>query len=156
MRSSHRKQCTQGRRTWAEVPQTLQPLRQSLCVLTVCHTWGHVHLRARVSGKQGGSEGSLGGSDSKESACNAGDPGSIPGSGRSPGERNGYPLQYPCLENPMTEKPGGLQSMGLQRFRHDWLTNTDTRSGRWKMLRTSTDFLSGKGAVAGILSAAAC
>ena len=60
-----------------------------------------MHLRARVSGKQGGSEGSLGGSDSKESACNAGDPGSIPGSGRSPGERNGYPLQYPCLENPM-------------------------------------------------------
>ena len=39
------------------------------------------------------------GSDSKESACNAGDPGSIPGSGRSPGERNGYPLQYSCLEN---------------------------------------------------------
>ena len=33
-----------------------------------------------------------------ESACNAGDPGSIPGSGRSPGEGNGYPLQYSCLE----------------------------------------------------------
>ena len=42
-----------------------------------------------------------GGSDDKESACNIGDPGSIPGSGRSPGERNGYPLQYSCLENPM-------------------------------------------------------
>ena len=38
---------------------------------------------------------------SKESACNAGDPGSIPGSGRSPGEGNGDPLQYSCLENPM-------------------------------------------------------
>ena len=38
---------------------------------------------------------------SKESACNAGDPGSIPGSGRSPGEGNGNPLQYSCLENPM-------------------------------------------------------
>ena len=37
----------------------------------------------------------------KESACNAGDPGSIPGSGRSPGEGNGNPLQYSCLENPM-------------------------------------------------------
>ena len=35
----------------------------------------------------------------KESAYNAGDPRSIPGSGRFPGERNGYPLQYPCLEN---------------------------------------------------------
>ena len=43
----------------------------------------------------------LGGSDGKESACNAGDPGSIPGSGKSPGERNGYPLLYSCLENSM-------------------------------------------------------
>ena len=42
-----------------------------------------------------------GGSDGKESACNAGDPGLMPGSGRSPGEGNGYPLQYSCLENPM-------------------------------------------------------
>ena len=42
-----------------------------------------------------------GGSDSKESACNAGDLGSIPGSGRSPGEGNECPLQYSCLENPM-------------------------------------------------------
>ena len=42
-----------------------------------------------------------GGSDSKASAYNAGDPGSIPGSGRSPGEGNGTPLQYSCLENPM-------------------------------------------------------
>ena len=42
-----------------------------------------------------------GGSDGKESACSAGDPGSIPGLGRSPGEGNGNPLQYPCLENPM-------------------------------------------------------
>ena len=41
------------------------------------------------------------GSDSKESACNAGDPGLIPESGRSSGERNGYPLQDSCLENPM-------------------------------------------------------
>ena len=40
-------------------------------------------------------------SDGKASAYNAGDPGSIPGSGRSPGEGNGDPLQYPCLENPM-------------------------------------------------------
>ena len=42
-----------------------------------------------------------GGSAGKESACNAGDPGSIPGSGRSPGEGNGNPLQHSCLENPM-------------------------------------------------------
>ena len=42
-----------------------------------------------------------GGSEVKASACNAGDPGSIPGSGRSPGKGNGNPLQYSCLENPM-------------------------------------------------------
>ena len=42
-----------------------------------------------------------GGSDGKESAYKAGDPGSIPGSGRSPGEGNGNPLQYSCLEKPM-------------------------------------------------------
>ena len=45
-----------------------------------------------------------GGSDSKESACNAGDPGSIPGCGRSPREGNGYPLQYSCLENSMDRR----------------------------------------------------
>ena len=42
-----------------------------------------------------------GGSDSKESACKEGDPGSIPGSGRSPGEGNDNPFQYSCLKNPM-------------------------------------------------------
>ena len=42
-----------------------------------------------------------GGSDHKESTCNAGDPGSIPGLGRSPGEGNGNPLQNSCLENSM-------------------------------------------------------
>ena len=42
-----------------------------------------------------------GGSEVKASAWNAGDPGSIPGSGRSPGKGNGSPLQYSCLENPM-------------------------------------------------------
>ena len=42
-----------------------------------------------------------GGSDGKESTCNAGDLGLIPGSGKSPKEGNGYPLQYSCLGNPM-------------------------------------------------------
>ena len=42
-----------------------------------------------------------GGSDGKESACKSGDLGLIPGLGRSPGEENGNPLQYSCLENPM-------------------------------------------------------
>ena len=50
----------------------------------------------------------------KESACNAGDPGSIPGSGRSSGERNGYPSSILAEEIPRTEEPGGLPSIGLQ------------------------------------------
>ena len=54
-----------------------------------------------------------GGSAGKESACSAGDLGSIPGLGRSPGEGKGYPQQYPGLENSMDE------SMGLQRVGHD-------------------------------------
>ena len=45
--------------------------------------------------------GFLGGSDSKESSCNAGDLGLIPGLGRSLGDGNGYPFQYSCLENSM-------------------------------------------------------
>ena len=53
-----------------------------------------------------------GGSEGKASACNAGDRGLIPGSGRSSGEGNGNSLQYSCLENPGTEEPGGLQSRG--------------------------------------------
>jgi len=52
----------------------------------------------------------------KESACNAD---SIPGSGRSPGEGNGNPLQYSCLENSIDREPGGLQSIGLQRGGHN-------------------------------------
>ena len=39
------------------------------------------------------------------------------------GEGNGIPLQYSCLENPMTEEPGGLQSMGSWRVGHDWVTS---------------------------------
>ena len=58
-------------------------------------------------------------SDGKESACNARDLGSIPGSGRSPGEMNGNPLQYFCLENPMDRGGGRLQSV-----ESDWMTNT--------------------------------
>ena len=49
-------------------------------------------------------EGFASGSDDKESAFNAGDLGSIPGSGGSPGEGNGNPLQYSCLENPMERR----------------------------------------------------
>ena len=59
-----------------------------------------------------------GGLDGHESACNAGDPSSIPGSGRSPGEGHANPLQYSCLEIPRTEEPGGLQSIESERVGH--------------------------------------
>ena len=58
--------------------------------------------------------------------ANAGDVGSIPGLGRSPREGNGNPPQYSYLENPMTEEPGGLQSMGSQRAVHNLATKTTT------------------------------
>ena len=56
-----------------------------------------------------------GGSVGKAATCNAGDLGSIPGLGRSPGEGKVYPLQYSCLENfPWAEEPGRLQTMGSE------------------------------------------
>ena len=55
----------------------------------------------------------LGGSDRKESVCNAGDPSSILVLGRSPGERNSKLLQSSCLENPMEEDPGRLKPHGV-------------------------------------------
>ena len=60
-----------------------------------------------------------GGSDGKESACNAGDTDLIPGLGKSPGEGNGNPLQYACLENSVDRGPCGLQSMESQRVGQD-------------------------------------
>ena len=63
--------------------------------------------------------GFCGGSNGKESACNAGDPGSIAGLGISPGEENGNSLQFRAWKISRTEGPGGLQPMGLQRVGHD-------------------------------------
>ena len=59
-------------------------------------------------------------SDGKEYACNAG---SVPGLARNPGERNGYPLQYPCLENPM-DRGAWLAAVHGVTVRHAWATGT--------------------------------
>ena len=56
-------------------------------------------------------------SDGKESACNARDPGSIPGLGRSPGEGNGNSLQYSCVENPMDR---GAWQAAVHRVAKSW------------------------------------
>jgi len=68
---------------------------------------------------KGESKGFSGGSVVKNPPANAGGMGSIPGSGRSPREGNGNPLQCSCLGNPWTEEPGGLWSVGLQRAGHN-------------------------------------
>ena len=62
------------------------------------------------------------GSESKEPACNVGDPGSIPGLGRSPGEGNGNPLQYSCLKNPMDSRAWQNTVHGVTK-RRTWLSN---------------------------------
>ena len=71
-----------------------------------------------------GAGGFPGGSDSKESTSNdVGDLGSIPGLGRSPGGGHGNSPQYSCLENPHGQRSlEGLQSLGSQSVRHDWVT----------------------------------
>ena len=69
-----------------------------------------------------------GGSEGKVSVCNAGDLGLTPGSGRSPGEGNGNPLQYSCLENPMD--------------REAWQTTVHGIVRSWKQLSDFTFFLS--------------
>ena len=67
-----------------------------------------------------GCRGFAGGSEGKESACNAGYPGLIPGSERSPGEGHRNRLQYSCLENSMDKGASRLQFIGSQRVRDDW------------------------------------
>ena len=74
--------------------------------------------------------------------------GLIPGSGRSPGEGNGNPLQFSCLENPMIEEPGGLQSTGLQRARHNWSAlahflkkNLGQKGEMWKKIKLESELL---------------
>ena len=64
-------------------------------------------------------QGFLGGSDGKESACNAGDLGSMPGFGRSPGEEEATHSSILAWRIPWTEEPGGLQSLRSQRIGHD-------------------------------------
>ena len=101
---------------WEHIPPTWRKPFCSCLFVWVSYWWGFP-----------------GGSEVKVFACNVGDLGSIPGLGRSPGGGNGNPLQYSCLENPMEEEPGGLQSMGSQRVGHDWATSFHFRLD-WKTI----------------------
>ena len=71
-----------------------------------------------------------GGSEVKASACNVGDLGSIPGSGRSPGEGNGNPLQYSCLENPMDRGAWQGTVHGVVRVSHNLETKPPPPSNK--------------------------
>ena len=95
------------------IPRTEEPGRlQSMGSQRVGHDWAtNTHLRA-----------SLGGSDGEESAYNEGDPGSILGSGRSPGEENSYPLQYSCLENSMDRGAWHATAHGVTKSQ-TWLSS---------------------------------
>ena len=68
-----------------------------------------------------------GGSVVKNTPANAGDSGSIPGSGRSTGEGNGSPLQYSCLGNPMDRGAWQAEAHRSQRVKHDLATKQQTR-----------------------------
>ena len=81
------------------------------------------------------------GSDGKESACSAGDPDSIPGSGRFPGEGNGNPLQYSCLENPMDRGAWRAVVLGITKSDLiEWLTHTG-----WNLVDSTSIRLSSPG-----------
>ena len=69
-------------------------------------------------------------SDGKESACNAGDLGSIPGLGRSPGERNGNPLQYYCLDKSWDSKESGM----AEQLTHNNMLKRKTRRENTEIL----------------------
>ena len=76
-----------------------------------------------------GSGGFPGGLDSKESACNVGNLGLIPGLGRCPGGGCGNLLQYSCLGNSHGQRSlGGYMFIGSQRVRHDWMTKHSSES----------------------------
>ena len=88
-----------GLTRWLFIGKVMSPLFNMLSRLVIAFLPRSKHLL--ISWLQSPSVDLPFSSDGKESACKAGDPGSIPGSGRSPGEGNDNPAQYSCLENPM-------------------------------------------------------
>ena len=78
------------------------------------------------------------GSEVKASACKAGDLGSIPGSGRSPGEGNGNPLQYSCLENPMDRGAWWVTVHGVAKSR-TWLSDFTSLGILWAWMLEQED-----------------
>ena len=88
--------------------------------LVGCRLWGHSESDMIKATQQQQQHLIKGGSDDKESTCSAGEPGSIPGSGRSSEEGNGYPLQYSCLENSMDRGAwwATVQGVTIKQFKN--------------------------------------
>ena len=88
--------------------------------------------------------GFLGSSSGEESTYNAGDPSSIPGSGRSPGEGMGYPLQFPCVENSMDTGAWQATVHGVSKSQTEWLTLSPSYFAQPKYLSTEPFYFGGK------------
>ena len=120
------------RRKWQPTPVFLPGESQGRRSLVGCSPWGRTESDTTEATWQAGRQALCiceffpSSSGGKESACNAGNPALIPGSGRSPGEGNGNPLQYSCLGNSMDS--GAWQAPWDMdcRVGHDWVTNTHT------------------------------
>ena len=107
-----------------EIPWTEEPGRlQSKGHKRVRHNWNNLACKGNLTVLSNpiiGWKGLPGSSDGKESACNAGDPGSYPGSERSPGEGSCNPLQYSCLENSMDREAWWATAHGITKSQ-TWL-----------------------------------
>ena len=101
---------------------------QGSLFITCCSLWGckESDVTEQLNNKNAHTRGFPGGLDSKESACNTGDPGSSPGLGRSPGEGNSNHSNILAWRIPGTGESGRLQFTKWQRVRHDWVANIFT------------------------------
>ena len=110
---------------WIKIQYVHTEIFIGICVCVCVYIYTHTHKM-----------GFPGGSAGKESTCNAGDLGVIPGLGRSPLEGNGYPLQYSGLED-------SRDFMGSQRIWHDWVTLTGAHTHTYTHTHTCMYFNSG-------------
>ena len=105
--------------TWGSIPGSGRLEKEMETHSNILACWASVHGVQKSRRDLVTKQGFPGGAEVKASACNVGDLGSIPGSGRFPGEGNGNPLQYSCLENPMDGGTWWATVHGSQRVRHD-------------------------------------
>ena len=123
---------------WSLLPTHFYSLLSLSCLFSYIFTF-HIPSLWSLSPKTPDFPGGLKG---KESACSAGDLGSIPGSGRSRGEGNSNPLQDSCLENPMDRRAWqAIQPMGSQRVRHDGETFTFQKHTIYQLITPPQQFL---------------